>query len=173
MKLQKVPAAIFDSIIGMLAFLAGILLSFMMLGVSADVSMRYLLNRPIPWMLEVTEYCLLFITFLGAAWVLKRERHVTIDLVLNRLNPRTQATFNIITSVIGAIVCLVVAWYGAQATWDYFLTGLYRLTFLRPPSALIMAIVPIGSFLLFIQFLRRTHGYLGSWRGLRHKKQSS
>jgi TRAP-type C4-dicarboxylate transport system permease small subunit len=92
--------------------------------------------------------------------VLKEERHVKIDIVLNRLNARTQATLNIITSVIGAIVFLVVAWYGLQVTLESLQTG-YRLdTPLRTHRFLIVAVIPVGSFLFSVRFLRRAYGYL-------------
>ena len=122
------------------------------------------------WVVETAEYSLLYMTFLGTAWVLKREGHVKMDLVLNRLKPGIQAILNIITSISGAVITLVVAWYGIQTTWDNFVDGSYELTPMEFPTALIMVIVPIGSFMLFIQFVRRAHGYFRSWRGLRYKE---
>ena len=167
MKLVRGVTAIFDYIVSLCGTLVVVLLIFMMLAVSTEVVMRYFLNRPPIWVIEVTEYALLYITFLGAAWLLKREGHVKMDLVLNRLNPRTQTLVNIVTSVFGAIICLVLTWYGVKVTWDHFQLGSFLSTILRPPSFLIVAIIPVGSFLLFIQFLRRTYQYLGMWRASR------
>jgi TRAP-type C4-dicarboxylate transport system permease small subunit len=161
--LTKVNAFI-GRTIGLLAFLGAILVVFVMLLVAAHAGMRYFLGRPIPGVIEISEYALLYITFLVAAWVLRREGHVKMDLVLNQLEPRTQILLNIITSIISAIICLVIAWYGTIVTWDHFQVGFYYSTPLRTPAFIIVAIVPIGSFLLFIQFLNRTRGYLDSWR---------
>ena len=128
--------------------------------------MRYFLKMPQVWVVEITEYTLLVITFLGTAWVLKREGHVKVDLVLNRLKPRAQAFINIITSVVSALVLLVVAWYGLRISWDYFQKGIFELSMLDIPKAPIMVVIPIGSILLLIQFLRRAYGY---WESLKNR----
>ncbi len=164
MKLVRKISPIFDRVIGILAALAAAVLLFIVLIISMEVALRYFWNLPIVWVVEITEYGLLFVTFLVAAWVLKREGHVKMDLVLNRLKPRIQALFNIITSIIGAIICLVIIWYSAQTTWIHFQEGSFLPSFLNIPDAYILFIIPIGYFLLFIQFLRRTYGYLGQWR---------
>lgn len=163
-------AHIFDQTIGGMALLAAILLAFVMLLVNAEVISRRFFNKPLVWELEITEYCLLFITFLGAAWLLKEEGHVRMDLLLNRLTPRSQNLLNVITSVIGIIVCFIFTWYGARLTLEYFQTNYYiGGSYLMPLKGPIMMVIPIGTFMLTIQFMRQTYKYLVIWRGLRHE----
>ena len=162
MKLLQKTHALFDRIIEFLAFLAGGFLIFILLGVTVQVISRALWDYVILWMLPWTEFSMLYITFLGTAWVLREERHVKMDLVLSRCSPRTQAILNTITSMVAIGICLVVFWYAAQVTWHYFQMD-YRLAdYARTPKFPIMAIVPIGCFLLAVQFLRRSHWYLKS-----------
>lgn len=163
MKLLRKFAGIFDGTVDAFSILACVLLIFVMLAVCAEIVFRYFLHSPIIWVVEISEVILLYITFLGTAWLLRREGHVKIDLLLSRLKPKTQAWFNIIISVIGAIMCLLLVWYSAQETWVLFQRGVLTPTVLALPKAPIILIIPIGSFLLFIQFLRRAQGY---WRGL-------
>ena len=162
MKLQTRVTAIFDRTIGALAILAGIIIIFIMLSIASDVVGRTFLNRPITWVMEISELSLVALTFLGAAWLLKREGHVKLDIVINNLNPRSQALLNTITSVIGTIICLVIMWYGAKVSWDHFQRGIATYTLLGPPTFPRYAIIAIGSFLMSIQFLRRAYGYWGS-----------
>lgn len=143
-----------------LAFLAGILVICVMLVISADVALRFLMDRPIPWVLEATEYSLLYITFLGTAWLLKREGHVKLDFVLDRLEPRTASILNVITSILMTIVCLLLAWYGAQSTWDHFERGVRSVKYFSLPMFAFLAIIPVGSFFLVVQSLKRTYCYL-------------
>lgn len=171
MTLGKKLNAIIDGTIGAGAILAAVLVAFVTVAVLLEITMRYFLNRPQVWVLEIVEYCLLFITMLGAAWVLKREGHVKMDIVLDRLKPENQAMVNVITSIIGAVIFLVIAWYGALVTWDNFVRDFWIASELEPPRAPILAIIPIGSFLLFTQFLRRAYGYLRSWRMSRERDQ--
>lgn len=171
MRLLEKGIAIFDRVIGILAFLACILVVYVMLSVDVEITMRFFTGRAQLWVVEVCEYLLLLITFLGAAWVLKREGHVKMDIVLTRLEPRTQTILNIVTSIIGAIVCLVIVWYGAAVTWENYQKGTVFYKAVGFPKAPIMGIIPIGCFLLFIQFVRRTRGYLENWRELRGQEQ--
>ncbi len=157
-------SVIFDRTISFLAFLAGVLIIFMMLAVGTEVITRYFFNQPLMGLTEIIEITLLYITFLGTAWLLKKEGHVKMDIVISRLKPRTQALANFVTSIIGVVICLAIAWYGAKVTWDHFHTAIFETPILEIPDAYVLVIIPIGSFLLFIQFLRRTFGYLELWR---------
>ena len=171
MRLLRKAAVTFDRIIGILAFLAGVLLAYAMLSVDIEIITRFFTGRAQLWVVEVCEYILLLVTFLGATWVLKREEHVVMDVVVSRLEPRTQTILNIITSIIGAIVCLTIFWYGAGVTWENYQKGIVFYKAVGFPKAPIMAVIPIGCLLLSIQFLKRSSGYWGKWRALEAKNK--
>ncbi len=153
----------FDRVLTILAVMVGILLIFAWLSVVLEVVMRYFLNRPQSWVHEISEDILVWVTFLGAAWLLKEEGHVKMDLLVNRVSLRTQSLLNIITSSLCVIIWLVLTWYSGQVVWRSLQEGL--LTFqLEIPRVTYLAVMPIGAFLLFIQFLRRTYGYFEGWR---------
>ena len=163
---------LFDRILGAFgAFGAGLII-LVTLGIASDVSMRFFFNRPIRGMVEITEYAILWITFLLAAWVLKRDKHVKMDIVLRWLKPTVQSLINIITSVLSAIAFLILTGYAAAVTWESFKMGFLDYTALAPPLWPIQVIIPIGSFLLFIQLLRRTRGYWKNWRQIRTEDPS-
>ena len=158
MKLLTKLNSAFDLALDLSAILAALLLLFMMLAVCAEILLRFLLNITLSWLLEISQACLLSITFLATAWVLKREGHVGLDAILSRLKPRTQAIVNTTTSILGAIMCLIVVWYGIKATYSDIQGG-YRLTGeIMLPRGPLEAIIPVGSILLFTQFLRRIRG---------------
>lgn len=174
MKLIAKADATFDHILDYLTWLACALFLSAPLLVTCDVVTRYLLGHSLMlWVIEICEYILLYTAFLGAAWLLRREGHVKMDLVLNMLKPRSQALLNTITSVLGVAICLTLTWLAAQTTWENFVKGYYRDTILDPPSFLFHGVVALGGFLLFIQFIRRTHGYLRSWRTSSGQEQRS
>ncbi len=171
MKLLTKLGSAFDRIIGVMAGAASVILAFAFLSVCVDVVMRYFLNRPMIWVEELTEESLLYITFLGAAWVLRREGHVKIDLVVNRLGWRAQTWLGIVSSIVGIVISLVLIYYGARVTWDQWVRGVYWTTTLSIPNAYYLVIVPIGSFLLLIQFLRRTYRQCIELRASPEQKQ--
>jgi C4-dicarboxylate transporter DctQ subunit len=161
MKLLAKAIKIYDRIIDISVILAGILVIFLMLSVSLEVALRYFFGHPTSWVVEIAGYILLFIPFLVAAWVLKREGHVRMDLVLNRLSPMAQSVVNAITSFVSAIVCFILTWFGVKATVYYI--GYQTPTVLMMPKSLLIAIIFVGMFLLFVQLLRMTYGYLAGW----------
>jgi len=169
MKLLAKVTKIYARIIDITTLLAGILVIFLMLSVGLEVTLRHFFGRPTSWVVEIAGYILLYIPFLVAAWVLKREGHVRMDLVLNQLSPKSRSLVDAITSVIGAIICFVLTWFGVKAAL-YFI-GYQTPTILMMPKSIIIAIIPVGALLLFIQFLRRTYSYLGSWRAPSEKKK--
>jgi len=172
MKLLRKFDLIFDRSVLFLALVGIAILIFMMVGITVDIILRYFFSCPIHWMLQVSAYCLLGMTLLCSAWVLKEEGHVKIDIVLNRLNPRTRSLLNTITSILSAIVFLIIAFYGAKVTLYHFQIGWFDVTLLRPPKWPIFACIPVGSLFLSIQFLRRSYGYLRSWRASPDKEQT-
>ncbi len=166
-KRSKSVATFFDSVINLCASLSGFLLVFTTLSVCLEVVMRYFINRPLTWVDEITEYILLYITFLGTAWVLKRDEHVVFDVLLTRVGEKSRAVLGFISSILCIPVCLVLIWYGSQVAWDHYQRGVYNPTLLEFPKGLVIAIIPLGSLLLLVQFLRRIYGSLNTWKILR------
>jgi TRAP-type C4-dicarboxylate transport system permease small subunit len=149
----------FDTIIVVLFWMGGGLLVFATIGTCVDVVLRYSVNRPISWMLEITEYIMLYIPFLGAAFVLKENGHIRIDLVLTFLGERSRGWLNVVTSSVGGVVMLIYTWFGAQVTLDYIQRGVPSLESLRTPMFLILMIIPIGGFFFAVQFFRGTYSH--------------
>lgn len=118
------------------------------------------MRQPLPATIEISEYILLYITLLGVAWVLKREGHVKVDIVINSLGERTQNIFNVITSIAGVIIFFIIAWYGTIVTLEQFQMGYFRASYLRTPLFTVVAVIPVGSLLFAIQFIRRTHSFI-------------
>lgn len=164
MKHSTSVGAIFDGILDLFAFLSALLIAFIMLSICLEVFMRYFLNRPLVWVIEMSEYALLYITFLGTAWLLRREGHVTVDILLVRLNPKTRAALGFLSSIIGIGISLVLIWYGSEVAWDHYVRGVFKPTVLQFPTAPVLAIIPIGSVMLAMQFVRRGYVFLRKWR---------
>ncbi|MFC2003515.1 TRAP transporter small permease [Chloroflexota bacterium] len=172
MKLLARVTRIFDGLVDYLAATAGALILCAMLIVTLEVIMRYFLHRPQIWAVEFSEYILVWFTFLGATWILREGGHARLDMAVNQLSPRAQVLLGIISSIIGAVVCLLLIVYGTQVTLDLFLRGVTEVKsqILMPKAPLVM-IIPIGSLPLAIQFVRRGYRYLEQWRALPSKTE--
>lgn len=165
----NIPAKLgvfYNRIVDTFAVLAGALLLFLMVGVTLEVGLRYFLGQPTSWVVEICGYILLYIPFLAAAWILRREEHVRMDLVLSMMGPRAQSLVNSITSFVSAVICLFLTWFGVKVTLYYAELGYKTPTVLMLPKSIIIAIIFVGSFLLCIQFLISTFQNLRTWRKL-------
>lgn len=147
---------IFDYILNVFVVIAGIILIFMMLSTCGDVVMRYFFNRPSIWVIDVTSFSMLFMAFLVAAWVLKNEGHVRIDLIVNMLSPRGQLWLTGVMSIITALTFLLITWYSANLTWNLYLTKFEVNSVMRPLKYPLFFIIPLGFLALSIQLIRRT-----------------
>ena len=154
METKNIFEKCFDVIIDGFALLAGLLLVAMMLLVCCSVVMRYILNLPVGWVVEVCEFGLLFITFFGTTWLLKKDGHIKVDLVISVLPPAVRKVLFRITCLIGAAGCWFLLWYGAYETWDHFQRSTLVIQTLETPKWMLMIVIPFGALLLIIQFIR-------------------
>ena len=158
---------VFDRVIDITGYLTFGLLIFSWGSVCAEVVCRYFLRQPLIWVVEVTEYIMVHMTFLGSAWLLKREGHVTVDVVTSRLGSKTRTLLLIVNSFIATLMFLILTWYGAVATWGAYREHLVVPKQLSMPKFLVMLVIPFGCLMLAGQFIKRTRGALRSWRSLR------
>ncbi len=152
-----------DRLINVFAVIAGLLTIVLMLGVFLDVCLRFLFNKPTGWVVEYAEYSLLFITFLAAPWVLKENRHVFLDMLLERLSRKNRYLVNSITSLAAGIVFLVFTWYACSSTYHYFEINYRMATSLRTLKWPIMCVIPAGSLLVSLQFFRHSVHHIRSF----------
>lgn len=145
--------SLLDRLNSVMAWIAALAIIFMMFAISYAVMMRYIWNKPVPWIVEISSYLMLYITFLGTAWLQRKGGHVEVDLFTGRLKPRVRAAFKTITSLGGAVVGFILAWKGSLVTVDYFQRDVTAIGILNTPQFLLMGIIPIGGFLLLVEFL--------------------
>lgn len=167
-RVAKRASSFFDFILTAFAFLGGLILAFLMFAVCWDVLARAIAGKPLRWVLEFSEYGLLYMCFLCTAWVLKNDRHVISDLLLVALNKKLQALFNAITSILGGMVCMVLAYVGWGVAWEKYQGGAYQPTVMQPPDFPLYLVIPVGFLLLTIQFGRRAYRHFMLWKAGAH-----
>jgi TRAP-type C4-dicarboxylate transport system permease small subunit len=153
---------IFDHMLEVMAVLGMVIMVLVMLVICYEVVTRYFLGRGSAWVIEFSEYALLYITFLGAGWLLRREGHVSMDILVLSFSPKRQILLKGIVSLLGGILCGLFTWFGAEVALDHLERGLRQPTLIGPPDFPLFAVIPVGFFMLFIQFLRRAHRLLTS-----------
>lgn len=156
MKTQEYQAGkgFFDRVLDCMAALAGILLLATALVVTYSVILRYLHVRPPIWVLQYTEYGLLWITFLGAAWLQRRDGHIRIDSVVTRLPGWIRARLEVFNLLLCCLVALTLFYFSSVHCFDLFHRGIMEVKAVNVPKCLIFWIIPFGSLVLFLQSVR-------------------
>lgn len=148
------PGRCFDRLNTGLAVLAGLILLFMTFSISSSILARAF-DVPFPvWVVQFNEYGLLWMTFLATAWVLKRGRHVSIDLLTGKLPGSASRVLSMLQNLVCGAFCAVLFWQSLSVTWDHFQRGIVDVKGVDVPKYLILVVIPAGFLLLSLQFFR-------------------
>ena len=145
----------FDRFNQVLAAIACTMLVLITLAICWEIFARWIFNLNNPWLVELSEITLLYVTFLGAAWVLGNDKHVAIDLIIERISGVTQRWLHLVLSLLAAVTCFTLVWFGILVALDQFQNEIREPTIMAPQSFWITLGIPFGFLLLGVQFLRR------------------
>ncbi len=147
--------AVFDHAVNAGAVLAAALLIAVMVMTTVKVVFRYGFREGLIGIDQISGTMLLYIAFLGAAWVLRRDEHVTLDLVVGGLGPAVRRRLLILTSFLGAAVCLVLALFGTLEVISSIQRGIRIPAEIEMPRAINLVVIPLGCLCLGLEFIRR------------------
>ncbi|MFZ5652371.1 MAG: TRAP transporter small permease [Bacillota bacterium] len=157
-------AAVLDNLnewaVRIMAFAAGVTVILIMFAISYGVIARKFFSSPVPWVIEISSYALLYITFLGMPWVLRKNGHVRVDLLYGLLSGRRKNILNLAASLLGAVTSLILFIYGLTVTVDNWSRNILVMNTLAVPKFVLLAAIPLGSLFLLIEFCRRSCGGL-------------
>ncbi len=148
-------------------------LTLVMVGVGAyNTLVRYLdrftgLGLSSNTYIELQWYMYSLIFLLGAAWTLKHDAHVRVDVLFARLSPRGRAWVNLGGSALFLLpFCLLVIW----TSWSTVYNSWAVLEVSPDPGGLprypIKTVIPIAFFLLFLQGISLAIKQIAFLRGL-------
>jgi C4-dicarboxylate transporter DctQ subunit len=144
----------FDRLLDVMAALAGIILLFICAAVCYTIGMRFLFTKTTIWIMQTTEYALLWIVFLATTWLLREGGHITTDIIFTHLNEKTKRTLSCTMFVIGGFACAMMVYFGVVYMCDCIINKVTDVRAVTVPKSTIFSIIPIGFILLTIQFFR-------------------
>ena len=141
------------------AVIAALLLGVTALLVTGDVVARNVGLGTLPWILEISEYVLPLATFLVAPWLLARNEHVRLDVLLTSLPARLARALALVGDLLGLAVCAVFVIYGWRAIASSAQQGSLVIKTIVFPEWWLYAPVPVCFALLAVEFVRRLAGH--------------
>jgi TRAP-type C4-dicarboxylate transport system permease small subunit len=76
--------------------------------------MRYVFSRPITGSTEITEF-MMAILIVGIVPTAIANRHIRVDILMERLTPKGQALFDAITIFLGSWLVVILGWRAFMA----------------------------------------------------------
>ena len=129
------------------------LIVLMTFGMSYEVFVRYVLNAPTPWALDVSFIMYGTLFMMGGAYTLSRGGHVRGDFLYRLWKPRTQATVDLVLYVFfffpGVLALVFAGWEYAEKSWGYTEVSVNSPAGI--PIYQFKTVIPVAGTLLVIQ----------------------
>jgi len=128
------------------------ILVVMMLLTTADVTLRYIFNRPITGAMELTELMMAVLVACGLAYAAVHKEHIRVELIISRFSPRAQAVINAITCFFSLGIFSLITWRSILYA-EYLRLGGVTSAVLLIPVYPFVYVVAFGSALLCLIFV--------------------
>ena len=132
--------------------LANIAFVVLLIAIFWGVLSRYVITTPATWVEEVSSIAFAWVTFVGAAEVHRRGKHVSVDLVTTALPAGMRAMLAVAAEVFVAGFCFYAAWLGAQQAW---VSHSSSTSMLRIPLSVGYGGLTVGFLLMGLRGLQR------------------
>jgi C4-dicarboxylate transporter, DctQ subunit len=149
---------LYDGLITGLAVVAGLALVWLMLAIVVSVSMRNLGMQPFAWLFTSTEYAILYMTMLGAPWLVRRRGHVHIELLTAALPEVPRQLISRLVAAGCVLVCGWLAWRGYLLVQTNLARMDYDVRAYFFPRWLLTIAFPVGFGLMAVEFSRFVFG---------------
>ncbi len=122
-----------------------------------EVWSRYGLGAPTLWAHDISYMTNGAIVLLGAAWVLRKDQHVRVDIIDGMVGPRGRHLLDGVFFLLAVTpVTGTIAWFAVTRAWRSFVTG--EVEMVSPWQPVIwpfQAILAVGMVALVLQSLSR------------------
>lgn len=143
---------VFDGITTFLAVVSGILLFVVTMMITIAVVLRYFFGQSVAWSTEFAEYFIYLAVVMATPWVLKLDKHVRVDAVINLLGPKTRWVLDIINNFLGILMSLALLYFSYMATYENYVKGTMNIRVTPIPKWIPLVFMPIMAALLIFQF---------------------
>jgi TRAP-type C4-dicarboxylate transport system permease small subunit len=147
------PGAFFQRITVLSGYLSGFVIFSLMCLVTIAVVCRRVFQQPLIFSEEYSAYMMVFCVYLGAAYTLREDAHIRVDVVTIRLSERIRMYLRAITSCLSTIYGLVLTWKTLSLVIYYRQIGQRAMSVLETPTWIPAILVPVGLAILTMQMI--------------------
>lgn len=137
-KIEKVVSCVCVTVMAILVF--------------ANVIARYVFNHSLAFSDEMSTYLFVLMSFMGTAIAARRNAHLGLSIVTDRVSPSARKAINIVMYLIAALFCLLIVIFGVQMVLSQYRLG-QETAAMQWPEWIYGSFVPIGGAFSMIAFL--------------------
>lgn len=138
---------------GKLCHVAAMIILFLLMLLGAtEVIGRYIFNRPIAAVLELSQIMQATMIFLAWAYTTAAGSQVRVELIIRRLSPRLQAIVELVIRLLGTALFGLIAWQAAKKALYYWASNM-QVDVLFIPLAPFQLLLSIGAILLCLELI--------------------
>lgn len=142
-------------------YLVGLLLAAIVLLISTNVFMRYIMNASLSWGEELTLWLFIWFVWVAVSYAFQQGSHVRITFLRDALGPRSQRVFEVVVDLLVIGFLAVIAVQCIQLMMQPFVLS-QKSVVLGMPIPLLYASAPVGAAL---SILRVTQHLIGTLQG--------
>jgi TRAP-type C4-dicarboxylate transport system permease small subunit len=143
---------IINVITGLAVWIGGFFSVVMTLIVVYAVLARYLFKRPVGWSEEIAVYLMIWIVFLGAAYTLKENAHIGVDILISRLSLTAKKGVLIFHYLIGIVLMSILFLKGVDMVAFTLQMDSHSIA-IEFPLVIPHLAVPVGAAILVLQLI--------------------
>ena len=124
----------------LIQIIGGIVLSAIMLVITAGIISRYAFNKPLTWTEELTTFLMVYLCYLSAALTTVQKKHIVADFFINKAPKGFQKAVSLFSRmlmiVFFTVVCISISKLLPQLTWRSGVLEIHRKYYYYPVFAM-------------------------------------
>ncbi len=152
-KPTHILSKILKSLSTYLAYIGAFSLFTMMCLTMADVAGRYLFNKPILGVFEITEFMVLVLIFSFLGYTQSRKSHVSVDLFMRHFPEKLKTLIEIVNHLACLALMALIAWMGVDKAFELMEAGEASPNLALPTYPFVFFLV-LGCAVMCVEFIR-------------------
>ena len=134
-------------------YVGAVCMFVMMLVGTGDVAAVYVAKTAIPGAFEMIESLMVVVVFAPLAYAQARNRHISVEMLVNRLPERMRAGMRIFALVCGLLVFGLIAWQTSLYAWHSWRIREIAEGLLPLPLYPAKIAIPLGAAMISIRLI--------------------
>jgi TRAP-type C4-dicarboxylate transport system permease small subunit len=109
-----------------------------------EVARRYFFNAPSSWSQDVISVAALCVTFLALPYITMKRKHVSIDIMMQKLGPAGRRRMITAVMIVAALLLFAITWITGQEAFKQWMRGTQTASSIAIPKWPFLAIMTWG-----------------------------